>query len=568
MSDLNVGNLSIDPNTNTVRMTSMSSGIDTEQLTQALYDAKKIPALRIESKIQVNDAKVAAYSDLRTLLGGMQTALDGLRRPPGLTGVEQNLFEQKAAYFSSDTTTSPASLLGVQATNRADVGSFDLRVEALASAHKAMSASFASETATLGAADAGTLTLGLGTGSTADIALTEDMTVYDIRDAINTETSTTNVKASVLKVADGDYRLILTGEETGVANSISVGGTAATTARLDLLNSGNKLGDAADAEIYVDEVQVFRADNTITDLMDGLTIDLYQAEPGTTVTVEIEANYTDAREAIAGFIDAYNGLRDFIDSQRQVSEAGEVDELAAPLFGDTLLRSLGQELGFAVGGAVEGLASGAPTTLAELGIAMGEDNRLSLDVGKLDEMLLADPNAVRKVFEFNAEASDPDLIVYGHSNALPASTFEVSKDAGTGFWTLSYGTSTIALEASGDTLKAPDGSAFDGLTLFWTGDSDPSGPITVTATQGIADRLYNAIDQAVDGLDGTIQQAIDEANAQSDGWREDVARIEARAEDYRLMLIEKFARLETALSLSESMLSQIRAQTDAMTADR
>ena len=33
------------------------------------------------------------------------------------------------------------------------------------------------------------------------------------------------------------------------------------------------------------------------------------------------------------------------------------------------------------------------------------------------------------------------------------------------------------------------------------------------------------------------------------------------------MLIDKFARLETALSLSESMLKQVRAQTDAMSAD-
>jgi flagellar capping protein FliD len=104
--------------------------------------------------------------------------------------------------------------------------------------------------------------------------------------------------------------------------------------------------------------------------------------------------------------------------------------------------------------------------------------------------------------------------------------------------------------------------------MFWTDDADPAGPIDVTATQGIADRLHAAIEGAVDDIDGSIQRAIEETETQTASWREDVARIEARAEDHRLMLIDKFARLETALSLSESMLTQVRTQTDAMSADR
>jgi flagellar capping protein FliD len=149
---------------------------------------------------------------------------------------------------------------------------------------------------------------------------------------------------------------------------------------------------------------------------------------------------------------------------------------------------------------------------------------------------------------------------------MPATDFQVEK-LGDGSWQLDDGTRTLALEADGNTLKAPDGSAYDGLTMFWTGESDPAGPVDVTATQGIADRLHGAIEKAVGDVDGTIQRAIDETKSQMEGWREDVARIETRAEDHRQMLIDKFARLETALSLSESMLNQVRAQTDAMSAD-
>jgi flagellar hook-associated protein 2 len=562
MSELGLGKLTIDPKTNSPRMTSIGSDIDTEQLTQSLYEAKRLPAVRIEQKISVNDAKEEAYGELRTKLRDVKNALDGLRNPSGFDRLDKNLFENKAAYFSSDTPTSPASLLGVQADNRADVGSFDLTIDALASAHKTMSQSFASADEQLGPAAAGTLTVGLGSGDTADVAVAADMNVHDLRDAINAEAETTDVRASVLKVADADYRLVLSGERTGAANEIALGGPGALTTKLQ----DQELAGASDARLQVDGVTVVRPDNTIDDLMDGLTLDLYQAEPATTVTVEIEPDFSEAKEAVQSFVDAYNGLRDFIDGQRQVSEDGAVDELESPLFGDSLLRRLGQELGAVVGDAVTGLTADAPRTLAEIGISMGEGGRLSLDQAALDENLIADPGAVRDVFEFRAESSDPALAIYRAPNELPATDFEVEK-LGDGSWELRDGTRTVTLAQDGSTLTAPDDSAYAGLTMFWTDGDDPAGPVTVEASAGLAHRLHATIDDAVTGDAAPLSAAIDETEQQSKRWRDDIDTIERRAEDYRLMLVDKFARLETALSLSESMLTQVRAQTDAMTAD-
>jgi flagellar hook-associated protein 2 len=299
--------------------------------------------------------------------------------------------------------------------------------------------------------------------------------------------------------------------------------------------------------------------------MGGLTLDLYQADPGTTVTVDVESDFTQAKEALQGFVDAYNGLRDFIDGQRAVNDEGEVDRLTSPLFGDALMRTLGQNLASDLGDAVDGLAADAPSTLAAIGVEMGEGGRLSLDHAELDSALLDDPRAVRDVFEFRAETGDPSLAVYAHPPRLPATDFTVTKSAGA--WQLDDGTTRLTLEQDGNALTAPEGSAYEGLTLFWTGSDDPSGPIDVSATQGVADRLYGTIARATDATDGTVQQAIRESDSQIERWREDIERIETRAEDHRLMLVDKFARLERALSLSESMLNQVRAQTDAMTAD-
>ncbi len=563
MSGIGLGNLTIDPQTNSPRLTAMSSDIDTEQLTQSLYEAKRLPALRIERKIEVGDAKVQAYGELKSQLEQMQSALDGLRNPPGFAGLEDNLFERKAAFFSSDTTTPPGTLLAVQATNRADVGSFELAVDELATSHKIMSEPFAAADAPIGAAAAGTLTVALGGGTSADVAVSADMDVYGLRDAINAESATTGVQASVLKLADADHRLVLTGQETGAANEIALSGPAALTAKLD----DEELSAAGDARLRIDGVAVVRPDNTIDDLLDGVTLDLYQAEPGTDVTVDIEPDFTGAKEAIQGFVDAYNGLRDFIDGQRAVDDEGDVDKLASPLFGDTLLRTIGQQLGFEVGAAVDGLADDAPTTLGQIGIDMDENGRLAVNAAELDDALLQNPAAVRGVLEFQATTSDPGLAVYKRPATLPSTDFQVEK-LGDGSWQLTDGGLTLALEVDGDTLRAPEDSAYAGLTMFWTAADDPSGPIDVEASQGIADRLHGVIERAVDATDGSLRQATEDTNAQIDGWREDIAKIESRAEDYRLMLVDKFARLETALSLSESMLNQVRAQTDAMSADR
>jgi flagellar hook-associated protein 2 len=259
-------------------------------------------------------------------------------------------------------------------------------------------------------------------------------------------------------------------------------------------------------------------------------------------------------------------LRDFIAGQRVVDEDGEVDKLESPLFGDSLLRTLGQELAGEVGSAVDGLPAGAASTLAQVGVTVGDGGRLSIDEATLDDALLQDPDAARRVFEFRAETSDPGLSVYTHPDRLPSTDFEVRR-TGADAWELDDGTRTIALEVDGTALEAPDGSAYEGLTMFWTGETPPGGPIDVTATQGIADRLHGTITRAIDATDGSLDRAIDDTKGQTARWRDDIAQIEARAEDYRLTLIDKFARLERALSLSESMLNQVRAQADAMTAD-
>jgi flagellar hook-associated protein 2 len=165
------------------RLTGTASNLDTQALIDALVQAKQQPAVQLKAKITKNEAKVAAYNDLKGILQKLQAAVAGLRNPPGILGVQDNLFEKKDVFYSSDTTTSPASLLSVTAANKVSPGKFSMVVQQLATARKLSGDAMTSNLQPLatvangGAAFSGSISLGLAGGSTATIAV--DGTMHD-----------------------------------------------------------------------------------------------------------------------------------------------------------------------------------------------------------------------------------------------------------------------------------------------------------------------------------------------------------------------------------------------------
>ncbi len=570
-SSIDFGTISVTGGT--MRLSGTSSNLDTEALIQALTDAKRLPAVRLENRITENEAKLAAYRELRDLLGDFRDAVAGLRNPPGFFGVNENLFEKKDVFFSSDTTTSPAELLAVSAANDAQPGSFTLTVDRLAKAHKISSDSAGGADQTLadafngGTAFSGSFTLGLAGGSTATIAVDGTMDIYDLEAAINAETSTSGVSASVLKVSDTDYRLVLSATDTGKSIQLAPAGGDNVLDIVGLTTGGgsavkNEIQAAQTARITLDGVTIERSSNTIDDVLEGITFNLFKADSATTVTVDVQRSAASVKDAVMEFVDAYNALRDFAAAQVEVGEDGKVDEEAV-LFGDGTLRSIVSGVSDAVASQVKGLPSGALASLAEIGITLDGDNKLVVDQAKLDEKLVSDLDGVRKVFEFSFEASSGNLAVYSRTNALSDTNFTVNIVDSDGDGVIeSADIDGVAVDVSGGRITGRDGTPYEGLVLLWSGSGSTS--IDVTATQGIADRLYNTLDAAIDEIDGSLTNAIDAVEEENARLTDEIAKIDTRVETFRQFLIEKFAALEAALTVANSMLQQVEATTAAM----
>lgn len=546
----------------TPRLSGTNSNIDTEALVNALIEARKLPAVRLEARIESNDAKVAALKDLRTILGDIRSAVAGLRNPPGSLGIADNLFEKKEAYLSADTTQSPAAIVGVAASNRAQAGSFQLKVEQLATAQKLAGSSVDALDQKLQdklGPFAGTLVLGLQGGATAGIELNGSMTIQDVRNAINGRSATTGVSATVLQVANGDVRLILTAQETGKPISMANGSGDDVLAALGLSADGgatvqNPIQAARAARFTIDGVTMERSSNKIEDALQGVTLNLFKSEPGTTVTVEIERSLGAVQEKITALVDAYNAFRDFVAQQGKVSAEGKVDE-DSPLFANSFLRDVQLQVSSILGGAATGAGGGS---LREIGITLDASNRMQIDQTKLDNALLTKLDRVRDIMEFRFESSSADLALYARSGALKDTAFTLAiTDADQDGQIESATIDGVAVDVAGKLIKGREGTAYAGLQFIWAGSGNAS--IDVTASQGIADKAYDALDAILDEADGRLATEIGQIEDSSAKAQDEIDKIGLRADRYRDQLITKFSALETALGQAQAMLQQIRA---------
>src|SRR3546814_11313649 len=96
-----------------------------------------------------------------------------------------DLFEQKSAFVSSNSSTAATEILGATATNNAQAGKYEIIVEQLAQAHKVSGTALADISTDLGLTE--TLTIGLDGGTTATVDVTADMSASDVVYAIRSE---------------------------------------------------------------------------------------------------------------------------------------------------------------------------------------------------------------------------------------------------------------------------------------------------------------------------------------------------------------------------------------------
>lgn len=474
----------------------IGSGLDVNSLVSQLISVESQPLTLLKKKEATFQSQVSALGQVKSALSSFQSALGSLSKVSTFQAVKATAADTSVLSASADATAAP--------------GSYAIQVSQLAQAQKLVTAGQASTTAPIGT---GTLTFDFGTISDVTDAssgvtskafasngngtktVTIDSThvsLSGIRDAINA--ASIGVTASI--VNDGSAtpnRLVLTNTATGAANGMKITVSNPDTGSLaDLMSQDPATGGkqamqqtiaAQDAKFTIDGLSISKPSNHVTDLIQGVSLDLSKTNTGTPTTLTIARDTASVSAAVSKFVDAFNAVNKTLTASSSYDASSKT---AAPLNGDSTVRSIQSRLRSMLSTSVQG--SGAYSRLADIGVSFQKDGTLAVDSTKLNKALASNFNDVASLFATTGNATDSALNYSGATDAAKPGTYPVQ-------------VSHMATQASlaGSYPLAPTTSIAPGNDSLSVNLNGVSASVKLKADDYTADALAREVQSQING---------------------------------------------------------------------
>ncbi|MEA1050061.1 flagellar filament capping protein FliD [Lamprobacter modestohalophilus] len=388
----------------TITSLGIGSGLDLNGLLDQLRDAERGRLQPIAQQKEAQQAKLSAYGKLQGALSSLQSAADTLNG---------------SALFGSLS----SSVTGTSVTSAADSnavpGRYDVSVTTLARAQSIATLGFAEDKTF----NEGTLTINAGDSDSLEVTVAEGASLEDIRDSINASGSA--ITATIVNDGGADpFRLVLSTDETGedaAIGSMTFSGTNSPDDDNSLTFGGTGTMEetvaAQNATLTVNGIDITSQSNQVEGAIQGVTLSLAEEGESANSTIIVERDNFAVRDAISGFVDAFNSLKettaDLTSFNAETGAAGE-------LLGDSALRTIDSRLRGVLGGMVSG---GDFSTLSDIGISLQRDGTLEIDAEKLDDAVVNQRQALTTFFAGDTEAG-------GFAGALSEMLDQVLDDRG------------------------------------------------------------------------------------------------------------------------------------------
>lgn len=396
---------------------------------------------------------------------------------------------------------------------------------------------------------AGSFTIKAGSQA-LPITVTAGETVGAVAAAINTASNGGEISASV----NANNQLVLTDASNNPISFSAVSGNALSS--LGLAASGAaRQGTAPQAlNLTVDGVSgITRGTNTVSDVLSGVTLNLTQASPSTTVTVNIAPNANTAAQAIQSFVTAYNGWESFVTANEATNSSGGA-AASAVLFGDSSLRDASLQVGTAITAGVNS------TSLGALGISLDGNNQMQINSTTLDNALNNSFNTVANLFQatlttssVNLQSTGTDLATYAGSLTLGIS---VDGSGNITNLTLNGGSSAGSFIAVGNTIQGQYGTPYAGMYFTYTGTGET---VTVNSTQGIGNQVYGVANNFANSNSGSVQTLIADKQNQNLQFTSQYNNWINEANTYTNFLLTQYSSLTTQIQTAGQTLSTLNA---------
>ena len=280
-----------------------TSSIDVAAIVEQLMTVENKPLEKIKTQIE---QKKLVISDLGTIKSKVATFQDAL-----------TLLQTPTTFNNSSASSSDATIISATASNGAIKGNHSVTVTSLATATRNTVSGYASSTAsaTVDATNGFAITVAGTTYNTngnktvngvvtanAVTVLGASPTVTDLKNWING--LGVNVSASVVETTgSSNWALMIQGTQTGTTNAVSFTGLTGVPATL----TDTSVTTAANASFVVNGTTFSRASNTVTDVIDGITLSLNKASV-TAQTISVGKGTDVSNDAINTLIKAYNDV--------------------------------------------------------------------------------------------------------------------------------------------------------------------------------------------------------------------------------------------------------------------
>ena len=459
------------------------------------------------------------------------------------------------------------------------------------------------------------------------IAVASTDTLADVQKKINNLSF--GLTASVINDGSGAnaYRLSLNASTAGQAGQVTFDAGATKLGTRTLVA-------AQDAAVFVgsgdsaDPLLVTSSKNTITGAVKGVTLNLVSVSSDP-VNISVTNDVTNVKTALTSFVDAYNSVVAKIgtytsfredndttdDGVTKDADGNETDPNAGTttttdndgntyrrgiLLGDFSVSQVQDRLAQMIQATVPG--AGAYTSLAQVGLSVGEDGTLAFDSDAFDAAYANDPDSVKSLFTTSSGAISNDTPLRYLNDGNGVSTAGDGKDDFQA--TLRDGTklkvSVGKVDTVGDVLNsiniAGQGKLHAELdtnyrlviTDLTTGTTTPtiaqlnssqllsnlgvpSTPTTgaytsrklvssdplASATGGIGVQFQQTIDGLINPVDGLIP-------AQTGTIDTNITTMQTRISDLNDMLDQKRTRLEDQFNNLESVLAKLKSQQSSL----
>ena len=386
----------------TIQSLGVGSGLALDDLVTQLLSAEREPKeKRLNDKEERIEAEISALGQIKSKLSDFKETVDEMRRDSDINGREPTI-----THPSED-----KDIFTAEASNSALRGSYEIAVTDLASGSRieTADAAFAESTDKVLTDGLGSTTMTFkinNTGDSFSVSVTQNMTLAQLREAINNNENNFGVNANIIDTgtATGGAKLVFTSDVTGAGNDLVIvnDGNRAELDRLTTTDSTetatnlSPVKSASNAKATIDGIPVESATNEFENTIQNVSFEATSVSPldtdGTTrVTSRLEIGYDrdGLDKKIRDFVDNYNKI---ITDIKSLTRYGESDlEEDGALAGDSMLRGISNGLASIVGSSVESSSLGS---LFALGVELNSDGKLEIPatdfgLGSGDERLEA-----------------------------------------------------------------------------------------------------------------------------------------------------------------------------------